>query len=77
MKSPVDLDANMKAGGEKRIDVLTLPGDSTNQHIISVAGSYYLSGPISGVSAKTESASRRAMSSWILNATALSVLRAR
>ncbi len=52
MKSLSDLDTDMKAGGEKRIDVLTLSGDSTNQHMISVAGSYYLSGPIAGVSAK-------------------------
>ncbi len=50
MKSLSDLDAHITSASEKRIDVLTLPGDATNQHIISAQGSYYLSGPLTGVS---------------------------
>ena len=33
---------------EKRIDVLTLPGDDSATHIISQSGSYYLTGNING-----------------------------
>ena len=35
---------------EPRVDVATLPGDATNQFIISAPGSYYLSRNIAGVS---------------------------
>ena len=52
MKSLSDIDLHLTTTGEKRIDVLSLPADSTNQHIISAQGSYYLSGPVAGVSGK-------------------------
>src|SRR4051794_19684948 len=52
MKSLDEIDNHITRAGEKRTDVLTLSGDGTNQHIISVPGSYYLSGNITGVSGK-------------------------
>jgi len=37
---------------DKRIDILSLAGDSSNSHIISANGSYYLSDNITGVSGR-------------------------
>jgi len=37
---------------DKRIDILTLPGDAQNTHIISAPGSYFLSGNVTGESGK-------------------------
>ena len=52
MKTLTQIDTHITQAGEKRIDVATLGGDSTNEHIISAAGSYYLSGNIAGVTGK-------------------------
>jgi parallel beta-helix repeat protein len=52
MKSLDQIDAHIDVKGEKRIDVLTLPGDGTNLFVVSAPGSYYLSGNITGVSGK-------------------------
>jgi hypothetical protein len=52
MKTLDQIDQHITHAGEKRIDVLSLSGDKTNQHIIKASGSYYLSGNITGVAGK-------------------------
>ena len=48
MKTLDQLDAKL----EKRIDVLSLPGDATASHVIAQPGSYYLSGNLNGATGK-------------------------
>ena len=52
MKTLDEIDKHITGAGEKRIDVLTLAGDANSKHVISVPGSYYLSGNVTGVSGK-------------------------
>ena len=52
MKSLTQIDTHVSDAGEKRIDVLTLPGDASNQFIITNGGSYYVSARIIGVASK-------------------------
>jgi parallel beta-helix repeat protein len=52
MKTLDQIDTHIDVKGEKRIDVLTLPGDASNLFVISAPGSYYLSGNLTGVSGK-------------------------
>ena len=52
MKSLDQIDTHIGQAGDKRIDVLTLSGDGSNQYVIATSGSYYLSGNITGPGAK-------------------------
>ncbi len=52
MKSLDQIDSHLSSAGEKRIDVLSLAGDSGNLHVITNSGSYYLSGNLMAAGAK-------------------------